>query len=82
MLSDETEDPMVRHEAAEALAALSSAPSAPLLRQYLHDPHAAVRETCEIALAKIEWDASDEGRQFEEGLREKEERCARFGSAP
>lgn len=53
---------MVRHEAAEALGALSSQSSLPLLRKYLGDASQEVRETCEVAIGKIEWDCSDEGK--------------------
>jgi len=53
---------MVRHEAAEALGALSSGSSLPLLRTYLSDPSREVRETCEVAIGKIEYDHSEEGR--------------------
>jgi deoxyhypusine monooxygenase len=53
---------MVRHEAAEALGALSSETSLPLLRKYLTDPAREVRETCEIAVGKIEFDISPEGK--------------------
>ncbi|KAI0926845.1 deoxyhypusine hydroxylase [Taiwanofungus camphoratus] len=63
VLSDEKEDPMVRHEAAEAMGAISSRSSVPVLQRYLSDPERSVRETCEIALAKIDWDNSDEGRK-------------------
>lgn len=42
-----------------------SAPSAKgVLREYLSDPERTVRETCEIALAKIEWDHSEEGQRI------------------
>ncbi|KAG9315811.1 deoxyhypusine hydroxylase [Chiua virens] len=58
------EDPMVRHEAAEAIGAISSMTSIPILREYLSDPNRSVRETCEIALAKIEWDNSEEGKNY------------------
>lgn len=54
---------MVRHEAAEALGALSSESSLPLLRRYLGDESREVRETCEVAIGKIEWDYSDEGKR-------------------
>lgn len=54
---------MVRHEAAEALGALSSQSSLPLLRKYLDDPAREVRETCEVAVGKIEWDWSEEGQK-------------------
>ncbi|KAI9510585.1 deoxyhypusine hydroxylase [Russula earlei] len=63
VLANEEEDPMVRHEAAEAMGAISSASSLPILRKYLSDFNRSVRETCEIALAKIEWDRSEEGQR-------------------
>ncbi|KAI6027688.1 hypothetical protein PISMIDRAFT_30955 [Pisolithus microcarpus 441] len=61
VLRNEDEDPMVRHEAAEAMGAISSTSSIPILKEYLTDRNQSVRETCEIALAKIEWDNSEEG---------------------
>ncbi|KAJ7644023.1 armadillo-type protein [Roridomyces roridus] len=63
VLRDESEDPMVRHEAAEAMGAISASASLPILREYLADSNRSVRETCEIAIAKIEWDNSEEGRR-------------------
>ncbi|TDL22131.1 ARM repeat-containing protein [Rickenella mellea] len=63
VLRNTSEDPMVRHEAAEAMGAISSPTSIPVLKQYMDDSHRAVRETCEIALAKIEWDNSEEGQR-------------------
>lgn len=45
------------------MGAISSASSIPVLQKYLNDPERTVRETCEIALAKIEWDNSEEGRE-------------------
>lgn len=50
-------------QAAEAMGAISSTTSVPILREYLSDPNRSVRETCEIALAKIDWDNSEEGRK-------------------
>jgi len=50
-------------QAAEAMGAISSAFSLPILRKYLNDSNRSVRETCEIALAKIEWDNSEEGQR-------------------
>ncbi|KAF8465814.1 armadillo-type protein [Gautieria morchelliformis] len=58
VLGDMRQDAMVRHEAAEALGALSSTTSEPVLRRYLDDEERCVRETCEIALARIEWAGS------------------------
>jgi len=55
-LADERRDPMVRHEAAEAMAAISDPSVLPILEQYAQDKEVAVRETCEIAIAKIKWD--------------------------
>ncbi|ORX35614.1 armadillo-type protein [Kockovaella imperatae] len=54
---------MVRHEAAEALGALSSESSLPLLRKYLDDPNREVRETCEVAIGKIQFDHGAEGKE-------------------
>ncbi|OCF30701.1 deoxyhypusine hydroxylase [Kwoniella heveanensis CBS 569] len=54
---------MVRHEAAEALGAIGDLESLPVLRKYLDDPSREVRETCEIAVGKIEFDNSEEGKQ-------------------
>ncbi|KIM89134.1 hypothetical protein PILCRDRAFT_813042 [Piloderma croceum F 1598] len=62
VLENKSEDPMVRHEAAEALGAISSPSSIPVLSKYLSDSERTVRETCEIAIAKIKWDNSDEGK--------------------
>ncbi|GBE83118.1 Deoxyhypusine hydroxylase [Sparassis crispa] len=73
VLSDEKEDPMVRHEAAEAMGALSSTSSVNILKKYMSDPNRSVRETCEIALAKIEWDNSEEGRKHWASVRPTEE---------
>lgn len=41
----------------------------------MNDPERAVRETCEIAIAKIEWDATPEG-QAEAARRETEKKEA------
>jgi deoxyhypusine monooxygenase len=57
---------MVRHEAAEALGALSAESSLPLLRKYMderEEKSREVRETCEIAVGKIEFDHSEEGKK-------------------
>ncbi|KAJ6475087.1 armadillo-type protein [Mycena vitilis] len=63
VLQNTSEDPMVRHEAAEAMGAISASKSLPILYQYLTDSNRSVRETCEIAIAKIEWDNSEEGKR-------------------
>lgn len=61
VLQDEAEHPMVRHEAAEAMGAISSVQALPILRQFLHDANVSVRETCELALRKIEFDHAGVG---------------------
>ncbi|KAL7414138.1 ARM repeat-containing protein [Mrakia frigida] len=63
VLEDLEQDPMVRHEAAEALGAISDVAALPILRKYLSDPSVAVAETCEIAIDKVLWDNSKEGKE-------------------
>ncbi|CAZ83985.1 unnamed protein product [Tuber melanosporum] len=58
ILDTKSEDPMVRHEAAEALGALAHAESLPLLEKYLNDPEEVVRQTCELSIARINWVSS------------------------
>ena len=58
VLQDKDEDTMCRHEAAEALGALSDKTSLELLkgmRDNLQEPD-VIRETCDIAVDRIEWD--------------------------
>ena len=53
---------MVHHEAAEAMGAISSVQSIPTSKEFLNDERREVRETCEIARAKVEWDNSAGGK--------------------
>ena len=62
VLRDLKEDPMVRHEAAKAMGAISSVQSIPTLNEFLNGQRREVREMCEIALARVEWDNSAEGK--------------------
>lgn len=57
VVRDRGEDAMCRHEAAEALGALEDEGSLELLRERWGDEgeEVVVRETCEIAIARIEW---------------------------
>ncbi|KAI9890846.1 MAG: deoxyhypusine hydroxylase [Vezdaea aestivalis] len=62
VLEDRVEDAMCRHEAAEALGALGAEECLALLRE-LRDEESepvVVRETCEIAVARIEWEVGKE----------------------
>ena len=54
VVGDETDDVMVRHEAAEALGAIGSDEGVSVLRQHLKDDTREVAETCELALRRIE----------------------------
>jgi len=58
------------NQAAEAIGAISASSSVPILKQFLFDPERTVRETCEIAIAKIEWDNSEEGQEHQQLLNE------------
>ena len=55
---------MCRHEAAEALGALGDVDSIEILRQLRDSKEEVevVRETCEIAVARIEWENSEQGK--------------------
>lgn len=67
-LQRELENPeqalMCRHEAAEALGALGDVGSLDLLQAVRDDmtQHVALRETCELAVHRIEWEKSDKGQ--------------------
>ncbi|KZV26406.1 deoxyhypusine hydroxylase [Dorcoceras hygrometricum] len=55
VLNDLSLHPIVRHEAAEALGAIGSEIVIPILKYSLNlDPAQEVRETCELALSRIE----------------------------
>ncbi|KAK7732096.1 deoxyhypusine hydroxylase [Botryosphaeria dothidea] len=66
VLEDKQEDAMCRHEAAEALGALGYEESLELLRRLRDAPDEldVITETCDIAIARIEWEHSPE-RQAE-----------------
>jgi len=65
VLEDEKEDAMCRHEAAEALGAIGDVGCLEVLRKY-RDKEGEVEvvtETCEIAVGRIEWEASEERKK-------------------
>ncbi|KND88797.1 Deoxyhypusine hydroxylase [Tolypocladium ophioglossoides CBS 100239] len=70
VLSDLQEDPMCRHEAAEALGALGKADNLDLLKHFRdrEGEEVVVTETCEIAIDRIEWENSKE--RLQEKLRQ------------
>ncbi|XP_049532686.1 deoxyhypusine hydroxylase [Anopheles darlingi] len=55
VLADTEQEPMVRHEAAEALGAIGDSSVEEILLQYSKDPVIEVAETCEIALERVRW---------------------------
>lgn len=69
VLEDKQDDSMCRHEAAEALGALGDKKSLDLLRHIRDDQDevTVVRETCDIAVGRIEWEHS--GKRKAERLR-------------
>lgn len=71
VLSDLQEDPMCRHEAAEALGALGKADNLDLLKHFRdrEGEEVVVTETCEIAIDRIEWENSEE--RLQEKLRQR-----------
>ncbi|KAG9529986.1 ARM repeat-containing protein, partial [Aureobasidium melanogenum] len=64
VLSDREEDAMCRHEAAEAIGALGDKGSLKLLVERRDDEteETVVKETCDIAVGRIEWEHSDAGK--------------------
>ncbi|KYN18992.1 Deoxyhypusine hydroxylase [Trachymyrmex cornetzi] len=55
ILEDLSQEPMVRHEAGEALGAIGESSVIPLLEKYREDPISEVAETCELALNRLRW---------------------------
>lgn len=55
VLRNEEEDPVVRHEAAEALAAIGSLDSMGVIDEFRNSAVREVAETCEIAFERLQW---------------------------
>lgn len=55
VLQDRNQEPMVRHEAGEALGAIGNPEVLGLLKQYSTDPVVEVAETCQLAVRRLEW---------------------------
>ncbi|XP_033857697.3 deoxyhypusine hydroxylase [Acipenser ruthenus] len=55
VLEDTNQEPMVRHEAGEALGAIGNPKVVDVLKRYSEDPVIEVAETCQLALSRIEW---------------------------
>ncbi|KAH9631976.1 hypothetical protein HF086_000313 [Spodoptera exigua] len=63
VLEDKNQDPIVRHEAGEALGAIGDPNLRELLEKYQHDPAVEVAETCQIALQRLNWVANDSSKE-------------------
>ncbi|XP_067824357.1 deoxyhypusine hydroxylase [Heptranchias perlo] len=61
------ENPMVRHECAEALGSIAKEPCVEVLKEYVHDGERVVKESCEVALDMLEYENSPEF-QYADGL--------------
>ncbi|KAJ0065555.1 hypothetical protein NL108_013456 [Boleophthalmus pectinirostris] len=55
VLKDTQQEPMVRHEAGEALGAIGDTSVLELLTEYCQDPVIEVAETCQLAVARLQW---------------------------
>lgn len=64
VLEDTTEDPMVRHEAGEAMGAIGDKSSACVLARFASDDAPEVAETCQLALARLNWLNDQDGGKF------------------
>ena len=66
-LKDIGENPMVRHECAEALGAIATEECTEILKLYLQDKEQVVKESCVVALDMSEYENSDQF-QYADGL--------------
>ncbi|XP_034231635.1 deoxyhypusine hydroxylase-like [Thrips palmi] len=55
VLRDVSQEPMVRHEAGEALGALAAPDVRAILEEFKNDPTVEVAETCTLALDRLSW---------------------------
>nr|NVI76158.1 nero [Cucujiformia] len=55
VLKNPKQEPMVRHEAAEALGAIGSERAIDVLEKFKNDSAIEVAETCQLALERINW---------------------------
>ncbi|XP_032937917.1 deoxyhypusine hydroxylase isoform X1 [Catharus ustulatus] len=55
VLEDTAQEPMVRHEAGEALGAIGKPDVLDILKHYSRDPVIEVAETCQLAVRRLEW---------------------------
>ncbi|XP_029004169.1 deoxyhypusine hydroxylase isoform X2 [Betta splendens] len=65
VLKDTQQEPMVRHEAGEALGAIGDPRVLDLLKEYSQDPVIEVAETCQLAVRRLQWLQSGEEKLLE-----------------
>ncbi|XP_045448568.1 deoxyhypusine hydroxylase [Melitaea cinxia] len=63
VLENKNQDPIVRHEAGEALGALGAPELQAILEKYQNDSAIEVAETCQIALQRLKWIAARNTRE-------------------
>ena len=66
-LSDKSENPMVRHECAEALGSIAKENCIDILKEYLKDNEQVVNESCKVALDMYEYETTSQF-QYANGL--------------
>ncbi|XP_076578849.1 deoxyhypusine hydroxylase [Chaetodon auriga] len=67
VLKDTQQEPMVRHEAGEALGAIGDPVVLDLLKEYSEDPIIEVAETCQLAVHRLEWLQSGGEKLLDDG---------------
>jgi len=67
VIEDEDEDPMVRHEAGEAMGAIGDRICQDVLKKFVTDSKPEVAETCQLALARLDWLHEDLDATFKDG---------------
>uniref|UniRef100_A0A8C0CTK8 deoxyhypusine monooxygenase n=1 Tax=Balaenoptera musculus TaxID=9771 RepID=A0A8C0CTK8_BALMU len=67
VLRDTRQEPMVRHEAGEALGAIGNPEVLEILKQYSTDPVIEVAETCQLAVRRLEWLQQHSGEPVAQG---------------
>ncbi|XP_061744929.1 deoxyhypusine hydroxylase-like isoform X2 [Nerophis ophidion] len=76
VLQDARQEPMVRHEAGEALGAIGDPSVLDLLKTYSQDPVVEVAETCQLAVRRVEWLQSGGEKQLQDGRTDQNPFCS------
>lgn len=76
VLKDTQQEPMVRHEAGEALGAIGDPVVLDLLKEYSQDPVIEVAETCQLAVRRLEWLQSGGEKQLDDTNTDKNPYCS------